>query len=126
MTSETQYILKASRPERLLTVVLVLLSLIISSKTSLKLFTKVVRHPGLKSELGFSSSTSTESKLSWELRSSSYNARNSSCASFISFFSCKRDEKVSLLQDYNKCFSCCCRCFLAVIVLAKAGLQPIV
>ena len=80
-----------------LTIVLVSLSLIMSSKTSLKLFTKVVRQPGLKSELGSNSSTSTESKLSWELRSSSYNVRNSSCASLISFFNCKRDQKENFL-----------------------------
>lgn len=76
-----------------LTVVLVLLSLTISSKTSLKFFTNVVRQPGLKSELGSRSSISTESELAWELRSSSYNARNSSCASQISFFSWKEKDE---------------------------------
>lgn len=84
----------------LLTVVRVILSLIISSSTSLKFFTNVVRHPGLKSESECNSSTSTESKLSCELRSSSYNARNSSCASLISFFSYNKNKNNSHFSNY--------------------------
>ena len=85
----------------LLTVVLVILSLIISSSTSLKFFTNVVRHPGLKSESESNSPTSTESKLSCELRSSSYNARNSSCASLISFFSYNKNKNNSHFSNIN-------------------------
>lgn len=83
------------------TVVLVILSLIISSSTSLKFFTNVVRHPGLKSVSESNSPTSTESKLSCELRSSSYNARSSSCASLISFFSYNKNKNNSHFSNIN-------------------------